>query len=293
MQVERLESAGARLFRGRTHDGHVIEFLDATKADEQSRRRVFVLSTLVGCPVRCAVCDAGGGYRGRLTVDELFAQVDALAQDAFGGGAPTVPEVRVELTRMGEPAFNPAVLAFLDALPARLSPARARVLLSTVAPAGADAFFEALLAVKARRYPAGALELQVSLFSSDEARRRAVVPVKTWSFEAVAAWAGRVVAPGERVVLNVPATSLPLDAAHLASVFPPSCFRVKLSPLTPTRAALDSGLGAAPHDGAFARALEAFGFDVERDEAPAEDAACGTWRSPGLSRPTPRRTLRR
>lgn len=283
MQVERLDSPGARLFRGRTHDGHVVEFLDASTAT----RRVFVLSTLVGCPVRCAVCDAGGGYKGRLTRDELFAQVDALAE-----GLPPAPEVMVELTRMGEPAFNAAVLGFLERLPRHLAPARARALVSTVAPAGADAFFEALLDVKARAWAPGTLTLQVSLFSTDEALRRTVVPVKVWPFAAIAAYARRFVVDGERVTLNVPDAGLPVDVAHLAASFPPELFRVKLSALTPTDAAMRFPPGAARDDEALAQALAAHGFEVER-EAPADaaDARCGSFLSAGLGPSTPRRTL--
>jgi len=293
MQVERLSTPGARLFRGRTHDGHAVEFLDATRDDEAAQRRVFVVSTLLGCPVQCRVCDAGGGYRGRVTADELLAQVRALAAAAWGDGPPAVPEVRVELTRMGEPAFNPHVLDFLDALPAALSPARATVLFSTVAPAGADDFFEALLAVKARRYPAGALALQVSLFSSDEAERRRVVPVKVWPFSTIAAWGRRAVAPGERVTLNVPRTALAVDAAHLAAVFPPDVFRVKLSELTPTAASRASGLAPAEGDAALEAALVAQGFEVQREVAASPEAGCGAYLSADQVQARPRRTLRR
>jgi 23S rRNA (adenine2503-C2)-methyltransferase len=293
MQVERLTTPGTRLFRGRTHDGHAVEFLDATRPEEAAARRVFVVSTLLGCPVQCRVCDAGGGYRGRVTTDELLAQVRTLAHEAFGDGPPTVAEVRVELTRMGEPAFNPAVLEFLEALPAALAPARATVLFSTVAPAGADDFFEALLAVKARSYPAGALALQVSLFSSDEAERRRVVPVKVWPFAAIADWGRRAVAPGERVTLNVPRTALPVDAERLAQVFSPEVFRVKVSELTPTDAAQASGLVVDGDDGALVAALEARGFEVERAALGTAEAGCGAYLSADQVQATPRRTLRR
>lgn len=283
MQVEPLDTPGARLFRGRTHDGHVVEFLDASTP----ARRVFVLSTLVGCPVRCAVCDAGGGYKGRLTADELFAQVDALSK-----GLAPASELAVELTRMGEPSFNPAVLDFLERLPTHLAPTRVTALVSTVAPAGADDFFEALLRVKQRAWAGATLALQVSLFSSDEAERRRVVPVKVWSFDAVAAYARRFVAPGERVTLNVPDAGLALDAARLAETFSPEVFRVKLSALTETDASMRFPPGEARDDEALATALRARGFEVEV-EAPAEaaEARCGAWLSSGLGPATPRRTL--
>lgn len=283
MQVEQLDTPGARLFRGRTHDGHVVEFLDASTP----ARRVFVLSTLVGCPVRCAVCDAGGGYKGRLTADELFAQVDALSQ-----GLEPSSELAVELTRMGEPSFNPAVLDFLERLPARLAPTRVTALVSTVAPAGADDFFEALLHVKARAWPAGTLALQVSLFSSDETERRRVIPVKVWPFDAIAAYARRFVAPGERVTLNLPDAGLALDAARLAQTFPPDVFRVKLSALTATDASMRFPPGRPRDDAAFAVALQARGFEVDLETpAEAEEARCGAWLSSGLGPATPRRTF--
>lgn len=282
MQVEQLDTPGTRLFRGRTHDGHVVEFLDASTP----ARRVFVLSTLVGCPVRCAVCDAGGGYKGRLTADELFAQVDALS-----AGLAPARDVTVELTRMGEPSFNPGVLDFLERLPAHLAPARVTALVSTVAPAGADDFFEALLRVKARAWTSGTLALQVSLFSTDEAERRRVVPVKVWPFDAISAYARRFVAPGERVTLNIPDAGLALDAARLAETFAPDVFRVKLSALTATDASMRFPQGAARDDEAFAAALRARGFEVDV-ETPAEaaEARCGAYLSSGLGPVTPRRT---
>lgn len=308
---------GPRLFRARTDDGHVVELVDATPPHERSWRRVFGLSTLVGCPVRCTVCDAGGEYRGRLTAAELAEQLDALVRVSVPEGLSSLKAVRVELTRMGEPSFNDGVLHFLARLPADLGAAgvATSALLSSVGPAGVDEFFERLIVVKQRFYARGALTLQWSLYTTDEVARRRVVPVRCMDFARLAqlgerlARAGSAVEPrgssgadgDPRVLLHFPLVAgLPIDAAALASRFDPAHFRVKLSGLTPTRAVARSGYDAVREEQAGAKtelraALVAAGFEVIETETSTSDdpAACGRYFSTGLGAPEPRRALER
>ncbi len=291
---EQVVGAGERVWRAQTRDGHVIELVDATRPPERALRRVFGLSVLVGCPVKCTMCDAGGGYLGKLEAGELFEQLDFLVETT---GGRDVPELRVELTRMGEPAFNPEVLTFLRGLPGRYPWARVEALVSSVGPARCEAFFEELLEVKAAHFPSGGLTAQLSMHTTDEQVRRTVVPIKCWGFDAMAAWGERFArAGGPKVVLHFPvAQHLPIDASALAQRFSPEWFAVKLSPITPTEAASRAGLftaDAARLD-ALAQALTERGFQVVRTETPAEQAdACGRFFSAPPQLGTPRRTLR-
>jgi 23S rRNA (adenine2503-C2)-methyltransferase len=291
------------VFRVRTGDGHAIEVVDATRQRERSLRRVFGLSTLLGCPVKCAVCDAGGGYLGRLTLAELHAQLDALVAHTFAGGVPDVPELRVELTRMGEPAFNDDVVPFLASLPGRYGDTRVTALVSTVGPARTETFLAHLSALKENRWAAGGLSLQLSLFTTDEGLRRKMVPIRTLDFTQLADAGRRFFSAGtarEKVWLNVPATrELPVDAQALAQRFAPDCFAVKLSPLSLTEASARAGFTDLTEDpqrtAALVESLEREGFEVlQSDVALKQDpTSCGRFTSSGLSPSQPRRTLGR
>ncbi len=293
---------GPRVYRVRTPDGHAVEVVDSTQASEAKERRVLGLSTLLGCPVKCAVCDAGGGYMGRLTAVELLSHLDAVVSEAFPGGLPTVPELRVELTRMGEPTFNQGVLQFLTALPHRYPPARVTVLLSTVGPARSERFLEELLAVKAQHFGSGGLTLQLSLFTTDEALRKQMVPIKAMSFEALSAYGTRFVETGTvrvKVWLNFPAArELPVEAERLAVLFSPEVFAVKLSPINLSAAAVKSGFTSLSEDPAQTRGLVeqlvARGYEVKVTDAEGRDdpTGCGHFTSAGLSPTVPRRVIR-
>lgn len=314
------ESGGGRVYRARTHDGHAVELVDATPATDRERKRVFGLSTLVGCPVRCAVCDAGGGYLGRLTAAELLGQLDFLMRETVPEGTAVPEEVHVELTRMGEPSFNRGVLEFLAALPGRYGPTRIMPLLSSVGPARTESFFEALLELKRRRYTHGDLRLQFSLYTTDEVLRRTMVPVKCLSFAELAEWGrryvevtpARSVEPSEptapfarasldpKVLLNFPLTrELPVDVGVLRRCFEPMAFEVKLSPLNASGAAAGSGFTCLTEEPgkveALAGAMRAAGYAVVLGDGrgPADPAGCGWFLSGALGLHVARRTLHR
>ncbi len=290
--------AGGRVFRARTQDGHTVELVDATRPAERDRRRVFGVSTLLGCPVKCTICDAGGAYLGRLTAPELLEQLDFLVKDAFPDGRVTVAELAIELTRMGEPTFNDAVLDLLEALPGRWGAARVRPLVSTVGPAGVERWLERLLEVKARRFSPGDLLLQYSLHTTDEVARGKIVPVKRLSFATLADFGRRFVATGDaKVLLSFPATQeLPLEPAALRVRFPPEVFAVKLTALNPSAVAAAQGFtGVVQGSGAppIAQALRDAGFEVTVGDGGELDdpTGCGRYFSRELAPKIPRRTL--
>ena len=68
----------ASVITAETADGHRLELAEGCEPGPSGARRVFSISTSLGCPVRCAFCDAGGHYEGRLTAAEILAQVDVL-----------------------------------------------------------------------------------------------------------------------------------------------------------------------------------------------------------------------
>ncbi len=305
-------SAPPRVLAAETADGHRLEMADAMDDDglagrreEAARpkhpfestpdgpRRVLSISTSLGCPVRCTFCDAGGHYEGRLTAEEILAQIDLLLAQPGPAAA-----IDVQLTRMGEPAFNPAVLEALASLPARCgSSLGVSALLATVVPAQTEGFFERLLEL-ARAWPSGRLRLRISLHTTDPAARARLVPVRVQEARAVAAYGTRFhAASGVRVALAF-ATSeaLPVDPAILRPLFAPDDFTVRLGPLHPTEAAGRAQMSplASARSAALAAALRADGYEVEEVSASAVDlevgAACGQYVSGGRDRLRPRRT---
>ena len=226
-------------------DGSRIECVESVQPPvPRSDKWVLIVSTLKGCPVNCPICDAGGSYRGRLTADEIMAQIDHLVRLHFPDGQPTTPKLKIQFARMGDPAFNDAVLDVLQRLPETWPRAGIMASISTVAPAGHEAFFTALADIKNTCYPPGNFQMQFSLHTTDEEQRRRLVPVKTWSFETMARWGAAFYREGDRkVTLNFAAArGFPLDPAALSAVFDPRYFLVKLTPVNPTHASRQAGI---------------------------------------------------
>ncbi|MBN1426435.1 radical SAM protein [Candidatus Fermentibacteria bacterium] len=236
----------ARVFVGRLSDGELVEMVESVQPPvPRAQKWVLIISTLKGCPVRCAICDAGGRYRGKLTAGEIVAQVDTLIAARFRlGDVVPVRRLKVQCARVGEPALNDAVLDALETLDERPDLPGFFPSVSTIAPAGRDGFFERLLRIKRQRFGDGRFQLQFSIHTTDEAVRRRLVPVRTWSFAQIADYGGRFTENGDRkVTLNfAPARGLPLDPGAVARMFSPRHFLIKLTPINPTRAARDAGL---------------------------------------------------
>jgi 23S rRNA (adenine2503-C2)-methyltransferase len=235
----------AQVFVARLQDGSPIEFVESVQPPvPMSEKWVLIVSTLKGCPVGCAICDAGSSYSGRLTREEIVEQVLFLVGRRFPDRKVPVPKLKVQFARMGEPAFNDAVLEAIEELPRRMEAPGLMPCISTIAPAGREAFFDRLIEVKERLFGGGRFQMQFSLHTTDEEARVRLVPTPTWSMAQMAAWGDRFQAPGDRkIALNfAPARGYALDPDALREWFHPDRFLVKLTPINPTRQAARSGL---------------------------------------------------
>jgi len=59
--------------------GGLVECVEAVQPPRPREDKwVLMISTLFGCPISCQMCDAGGHYRGKLTEEEMFAQIQFL-----------------------------------------------------------------------------------------------------------------------------------------------------------------------------------------------------------------------
>lgn len=265
------DDALARVFVAQLEDGSLVECVESVQPPvPRERKWVLIVSTLKGCPIGCPICDAGGDYRGKLTADEIAAQVEFLVRRRYPDGRVPIPKLKVQFARMGEPALNDAVLDVLEDLPRRLDAPGLMPCISTVAPRGRERFFEHLIRIKRRLYGGGRFQLQFSVHTTDESARRELIPARTWSLEQIAAFGDRFHEPGDRkLTLNfAPQRRTPLSPERLVELFSAERFLVKLTPINPTAAATRAGISGLidPDDEAGCRAIaarfEALGFET-------------------------------
>lgn len=240
-----LASAGredlATAYLAETETGRLVEFAESVQPPlPRSEKWVLMVSSLFGCPVRCAFCDAGGRYEGKLSTPEILQQIDFLVERRFPDRRVPVGKFKVQFARVGEPSLNPAVLDALEQLPRRYDAPGLMPALSTIAPAGRDAFFERLREIKDRLYAGGRFQLQFSIHTTDPELRHRLVPCRKWAFASIAQCGERFRSPGDRkVVLNFAlAEGAPIDPSVLRAHFDPETFLIKITPVNPTHEAL-------------------------------------------------------
>lgn len=226
-------------------DGRLVECVEAIQPPRSRMEKwVLMISTLYGCPIGCRMCDAGGHYRGKLTAEEMFAQITHLISTRFPDGQVPSQQFKIQLARMGEPALNDQVLEVLQMLPDRYPAPGLMPSLSTIAPHGRDAFFERLIDIKNDHYAGGRMQFQFSVHTTDQELRQELIPVKTWDYSQMAAYGERYYRPGDRkVTLNFAlAETSPVEVDILREYFDPAVFVIKITPLNPTYQAQNAGL---------------------------------------------------
>jgi len=219
--------------------GRRIEFVESVQPPiPREEKWVLIVSTLYGCPVRCRFCDAGSHYRGKLPAREILAQIDYMVARRYPDKIVPAGKFKIQFARMGEPAFNEHVIEALAALPGRYEAPGLMPALSTIAPVGAERFFERLLAVKKELY-GGRFQLQFSIHTTDRKMRDWLVPAPKWDFDRIASYGERFYESGGRkIALNFAlAEGMPVDAAELRRHFSPDIFLIKLTPVNPTHRA--------------------------------------------------------
>jgi 23S rRNA (adenine2503-C2)-methyltransferase len=227
--------------------GRMLEFVEACQPPYgRGERWILMVSTLFGCPVKCLFCDAGGGYRGKPTAEEILAQIDYMVSQWFPDGVVTASKFKIQFARMGEPSLNMAVLDALEELPRRHRTRSLMPSISTIAPLGTDAFFERLIDVKDRLYPGGRFQFQYSIHTTDAALRDKLIPVRKWDFARMAAYGERFHRAGDRkITLNFAlATDSPIEAQVLSNYFDPARYLIKLTPVNPTSRATKNNLSS-------------------------------------------------
>ena len=234
----------ATVFIAEMGEGKYVEFVESVQPPiPRERKFVLIVSSLYGCPIGCAFCDAGGYFKGILSSDEILSQIDFLIKRRFPDGKVPVEKFKVQFARMGEPAMNENVIDVLDLLPEMYDAPGLLPCVSTTAPDGRDSFFERLLEVKEKRYR-GRFQLQFSVHSTDTEYRNKLIPVKKWDLKQIAVYGERFCRPGDRkVTLNFAlAEGMPVDTKILLDNFDPGKFLIKVTPVNPTFRAVENGI---------------------------------------------------
>jgi 23S rRNA (adenine2503-C2)-methyltransferase len=250
----------------------------------RSDKMVLVVSTQLGCPVGCAMCDAGARFHGNLTASEILAQIDHVLAVWAGPGARACPKLKIQFARMGEPALNPAGLDVLEALPSRLRAPGLMPCIATVAPRRAARWLLRLHELRDRHYAEGMFQLQFSIQSTCEDARDRLMPVPKLGLREIADFAASFVGKRDRkVTLNLAlAHELPVSAEAVARVFSPDKALVKITPLNPTASAAASGLRsvvthADEHAAdALVERIRGYGFECIVSLGLAEETEMGT-----------------
>jgi 23S rRNA (adenine2503-C2)-methyltransferase len=252
--------------------GHrLFELVDAVDPELPKREKWIInLSTQYGCPVGCPYCDAGGGYKGDLSGEQLLAMVGHVLARNPPDLASRCNKLKVHFSRMGEPALNDGVLEAILRLKSELLPyPGVWACVATTAPTGREAWFEELRRIKEELY-LGRFQLQFSLNSTDPEVRRSLVPIPHWSFAEIARFGRSFYRAGDRkVVLNFAlAADVPFQPDVVTRWFDPETFAVKLTPINPTDRGRENGFAtmlrstrAGLVDGPINQ-LRTAGFDV-------------------------------
>jgi 23S rRNA (adenine2503-C2)-methyltransferase len=275
------ELARVYLASVRNEPNSLIEFVDACDPALGSRRPkwVIVVSSQLGCPVNCLMCDAGGGFGGNLSVEEMLAQVSRVITDNNLDPA-ACAKFKIQFARMGEPALNPQVITAIREI-SELYP-RAIPCLATIGPAGAGRWFSELLVV---RDLFSDFQLQFSINTTDVALRDLIMPYPKMSLNQLADYGRLFYRTGQRkAVLNFALQpQWPLDAGVLEKLFDPKYFSVKLTPVNPTYTGGQNGLDAGKQRDRIlgnmeekAVALESRGFFVIRSVGNLEENDIGS-----------------
>jgi 23S rRNA (adenine2503-C2)-methyltransferase len=197
------------------------------------------------------MCDAGGGYRGRVPTEDMIWQVETAVRERFGNGGPRTDMLKVQFARMGDPALNPAVLDALVGLREGYAGTNVVASISTVAPAKTNGFLDRLRSIKDEHYLGGRFQLQFSIHSTDPKARQGLCPIRTLGFDEMAR-AGEAFRSGgdKKVTLNFCLMEgVPLDPEAVRRHFDPEHFLIKLTPLNPTERARAAGLRSLIEEG--------------------------------------------
>lgn len=250
-------------------DGRLAEFVLSRQPPlGWEQKCVLILSVSFGCPINCAICDAGGNFAGHLSAEQMFQQARYMVKCRFGDGTVPAEKFKIQFARMGEPALNNEVIDAMEMIESYFNAPGLMFCVSTIAPKKRDAFFWQIARVKERF--GGRFQLQFSVHSTDEAERDVLMPMPKWSLDEIAQYGIRFWKRTDRkITLNFAvAQGYSISPEKIAEIFPSELFLIKFTPVNPTERAATKEIKSAfteepdERTESIMQELSEFGFDV-------------------------------
>lgn len=213
--------------------GRKTNKLNTLDSADRSHRWMIGVSCMSGCPVGCKFCATAKLKKWRpLTAEEIVAQVLWVINKSNSNPADS-KEFKINYTRMGEPFLNiTAIRKAISILDAMFPEVTIHHYISTIGVQSADFSW-----IKDN------ITLQVSLHSTDEVRRKALIPFKKlMTIEQL----GQIrTSSWLKTTINMTLVdSADFSISKLKDVFAIDKFFVKLSPINENEVSKTNDLGA-------------------------------------------------
>lgn len=213
-----------------------------------SKKWVATISTQKGCPMNCKFCDVPKfGFYGNASIEDMERQIRTIIENE---SVRYTERFNVHFARMGEPTWNPDVLAFGIALKGVVRRCGLRAdtvhpVVSTMLPRAnteLENFLHVWCSIKNDLYE-GEAGLQLSINSTSDKQRLELFDSRSLSLSAISKIADKLPMPkGRKYTLNFPVTAQTiLDAKELTSLFDKDKFIVKITPIHETVSAIENG----------------------------------------------------
>ncbi|MEJ5166718.1 MAG: radical SAM protein, partial [Thermoanaerobaculia bacterium] len=199
-----------------------------------------ILSTQVGCPFKCKFCDAGGNFKRNLKGEEIFEQINFLIKNRFPDGFVYSKKFKIQFARIGEPTLNYEILKVLEKLPEKIKARNLIPSISTIAPIRGIYFLRKLKEIKDKNYSGGNFQLQFSIHSTDENKRKWINGAKKFTLREISEFGDFFFKKGDKkITLNFALMEeRDLDIEKVASIFSKEKFLIKITPVNPTISAI-------------------------------------------------------
>jgi len=213
-----------------------------------SKKWVTTISTQYGCSMGCKFCDVpkvGPGINA--TFNDLLMQVNESIK--LHPEVKTTKRFNLHYARMGEPTWNRNVInsAYYFAKEFKNKKWGFHPVVSTMLPKG-NKDLESYIYdwLKFKNKVAGNAGLQLSINTTDESIRKDIMPV-SMSLKDISVMMNKVLnkigsIKGRKITLNFAITEAAIDANLLRSLFDPSYYICKLTPMHKTKSCMSNNL---------------------------------------------------
>lgn len=215
------------------------------KEVDLSQKWVATISTQKGCAMKCTFCDCPNfGFYGNCSEDDLEYQIRTILE---GESTKQTSRFNVHFARMGEPTFNPQVIAFTEfrlreLVAEHINAETVHPVVSTMMPRSNKElpnFLYYWCEIKNNVYK-GEAGLQLSINSTDDFQRSKQFNNQSLLLHDIADLASILPEPvGRKYTLNFAVTKDSIiDPRRLTLLFNPKHFLIKITPIHMTRNAV-------------------------------------------------------